>query len=270
MADEVVKTVRSWQAGQAVNVPDTMQFFASQMMGLGIAGCPVDHHFDVAKKFAHTYLGAAVGGFPGFFRKLPAYQRAREATFGFLRGVIEHHRQNLPGKSRSPDLIDMPLGEMDMIARAHLPYTNSLVYAGGLAGFILYELLRHPDILKKVCEEILTSASDQYSLGVVLYHMLTGQLPFDRRASLTILHMKITQPPPSLRAFRPQLSALAEQVVFRALAKQPEERFDCCMAFAEAFQKSIPAYPVRERFEEPFGNRIDDALEKIQRRKRGG
>jgi cytochrome P450 len=163
MADEVIRAARSWQAGDAINVPDTMQFFASQMMGLGLAGCPVDHNFEAVKKFAHTFLGAGVGGFPNFFRKLPAYQRAREATFEFVRAVIEHHRENPPGKQRAPDLIDMlleqtredgqPLSEMDLIASSHLPFTNSLVYAGALAGFMLYELLRHPDVLKKVREE---------------------------------------------------------------------------------------------------------------------
>lgn len=119
-------------------------------------------------------------------------------------------------------------------------------------------------------ETELTPASDQYSLGVVLFYLLTGQLPFEHSASLTILHMQITQPPPSPRALRPELSALAEQVILRALAKQPEERFESCMALADAFRKAIPTHPVKERFEEPLGSRIDSALERIQHRKQSG
>src|SRR2546428_6413003 len=78
-------------------------------------------------------------------------------------------------------------------------------------------------------------ASDQYALGIVVYEWLTGDPPF--RGSLTeIVTQHLLTPPPSLRERVPTLSPVIEEVVLRALAKEPKQRFASVQDFATALE----------------------------------
>ncbi len=76
--------------------------------------------------------------------------------------------------------------------------------------------------------------SDQYSLGCVLFHLLTGRMPFDGEGVGEIIahHMMSTPPPPSTLA--PGLSPALDALVLRLLAKRPEERFATASELADA------------------------------------
>ncbi len=84
------------------------------------------------------------------------------------------------------------------------------------------------------------SASDQYSLGVVVYQWLCGDYPF--HGTLTEVAMQhATMPPPSLREKVPAISPDVEQVVMTALAKDPKQRFGSMLAFATALEQASQA-----------------------------
>jgi len=71
-----------------------------------------------------------------------------------------------------------------------------------------------------------TGHSDLFSLGVSLFQLLTGQLPFSADSMTGLMQQIAEAPHPLLRAYRPDLPACVETVIDRALAKTPEARFD--------------------------------------------
>ncbi len=87
----------------------------------------------------------------------------------------------------------------------------------------------------------LTAATDIYALGVILFEILTGRVPFDDPSALVVALAHLREPPPALRTLRPDLPPAVEAVVLQALAKAPEARFASAGALATAFQAAWQA-----------------------------
>jgi serine/threonine protein kinase len=87
--------------------------------------------------------------------------------------------------------------------------------------------------------EEVTPASDIYALGVVVYEMLTGQLPFTADAPLSVLYMHLSDPPPAASTLAPDLPAGVDAVLSRALAKSPRERFPSASELAAALEAAL-------------------------------
>jgi len=79
-----------------------------------------------------------------------------------------------------------------------------------------------------------TGHSDLFSLGVSLFQLLTGQLPFTADSMTGLMQQIAEVPHPPLRAFRPDLPECVEVLIDRALAKNPDERFDTGAQMAAA------------------------------------
>ena len=100
----------------------------------------------------------------------------------------------------------------------------------------------------------LTARSDLFSLGVVLYEMLTGEPPFHGRTSQAVVARLVTERPAPIRTVRETVPAEVEAAVLRALAKVPADRFSSADAVATALREgmtrtaaAVPASPGRRR-----------------------
>lgn len=82
--------------------------------------------------------------------------------------------------------------------------------------------------------------TDIYSLGIVLYEMVTGQLPFNADDITALMLQHVQQPAPSPRLLVPDLPRALEGVILKALEKQITRRFQTARALADALQASLP------------------------------
>jgi hypothetical protein len=86
----------------------------------------------------------------------------------------------------------------------------------------------------------LSPATDSYALGVILYQLLTGQVPFAAGDAIALLLQHIQEPPQPPSVLRPDLPPAVEDVVMRALAKEPGRRYSTAGALAEALRQAWP------------------------------
>jgi tetratricopeptide (TPR) repeat protein/tRNA A-37 threonylcarbamoyl transferase component Bud32 len=81
--------------------------------------------------------------------------------------------------------------------------------------------------------------SDIYALGVALYEVITGQVPFDADTPLAIVYKHLNEPLPIPSQLTPDVPPLVEKVILKALAKDPEDRFQSAGALADALSAAV-------------------------------
>ncbi|KAA3661930.1 MAG: hypothetical protein DWQ04_14920, partial [Chloroflexi bacterium] len=102
-------------------------------------------------------------------------------------------------------------------------------------------LLGTPDYIspEQLRNELVSPPTDIYSLGAVLYEMLTGERPFPNIPIAMLIKKQLEEPIPLVSASRPDLPRQIDTVIQRATAKQPSDRFSNALALADAFRHAI-------------------------------
>jgi serine/threonine-protein kinase len=86
-----------------------------------------------------------------------------------------------------------------------------------------------------------SARTDVYSLGCLLYHCLTGQVPFTRDTDVAVIYAHLSEDPPRITALRPELPEGLDGVIAKALDKSPDRRFPSCGDMISAARAVIDA-----------------------------
>lgn len=81
--------------------------------------------------------------------------------------------------------------------------------------------------------------SDIYSLGIVLFELITGREPYQAETPMSLLMMQINEPIPPIEDFRPGVPPLIQDVVNTATAKTPDDRYSSASELAKAFEQAL-------------------------------
>jgi eukaryotic-like serine/threonine-protein kinase len=158
-----------------------------------------------------------------------AHQTARALAFAHELGVV--HRD-----VKSQNVLVDPDGSAKVtdfgIART-LDIEDTLTETGTVLGTSDYIA---PE---QASGESVDARSDQYSLGVVLYELLTGDVPYPAGNPMAVAMRHLRDPVPSVRAKRPEVSPRVDAIVARALAKRPRERFPSMEGMTAALEAAL-------------------------------
>jgi tRNA A-37 threonylcarbamoyl transferase component Bud32/CheY-like chemotaxis protein len=86
-----------------------------------------------------------------------------------------------------------------------------------------------------------SARTDVYSLGCLLYHCLTGQVPFTRDTDVAVIYAHLSEPPPKITRVRPELPEGLDGIIAKALDKSPDRRFPTCGDLISAARAVIDA-----------------------------
>lgn len=146
------------------------------------------------------------------------------------------HQQGVVHRDVKPTNILMPsptwplladFGIAKLVARAEDPQLTQQGFVVGTAAYMAPEQALGLPI---------DARTDVYAFGVVLYEMLTGQVPFDADTPTAALARHAYEPPPPPRSVAPDLPPSLEAVLLRALAKEPSDRYQTAAGMREALE----------------------------------
>jgi serine/threonine protein kinase len=151
------------------------------------------------------------------------WQRAVDLSIGVGRALAFAHDQGIIHRDVKPANILLPREDWPLLADFGLVKLQQARRALTQAGVILGT----PDYTapEQALGETTDHRADVYALSVVLFEMLTGQLPFRAKRAFDVLLMHINELPPQPRDLAPAIPEALENTILKAMSKSPDERY---------------------------------------------
>lgn len=160
-------------------------------------------------------------------------EKALNIAIQVARGLHFAHQNGIVHRDIKPSNI-MLLGDNQVkiadFGIAKMPASLLATKTGLIMGSPLY---MSPEQVKGGA---IDARSDIFSLGVVLYQMLTGRLPFYADEATAVMYQIINEQPPAPSSLNPDVSDMLDKVIFKCLAKNPDERYKNADELAEALR----------------------------------
>lgn len=156
-----------------------------------------------------------------------ALQILAAARFAHSKGIV--HRDIKPQNVMIDDEWNVKVTDFGI---AHNPVDGDITQTGQMVGTAQYI---SPE---QAQGRPVSNASDLYSMGVVLFEMLTGKVPFDGESSVQIALKHISDPPPRPSSIVPTVPPALDAVVLKAMAKSPVERYASADEFTSALENA--------------------------------
>lgn len=165
-------------------------------------------------------------------------QRAVQMTLRILAAVDHAHKSHIVHRDIKPQniLVDSE-GTVKVadfgIARATNSSTQTYTDSNNVLGSVHYF---SPE---QASGQVADEKSDLYSVGVVLYEMVTGQVPFDGETAISVALKHVQEPPRSARLLEPSVSKGLDEVILKALDKESSRRYQTAADMAGDLKRAI-------------------------------
>jgi serine/threonine protein kinase len=165
--------------------------------------------------------------------------QALRITGHVLNALDYAHKRGVLHRNIKPANVLMPAPDWPMLAdfgiAKLLNDSQHLTMTGFIIGTVAYMA---PE---QAVGRPIDARTDLYSLGVVLYDMLTGRVPFNTETPMAMLTKHVHEPPPPPRQINPNLSPEIEAMLLRALSKDPSQRYQSAAAMAADLERLAAA-----------------------------